>query len=72
MGFVNDVIDCECLKCVFCSRIKEKEKDKFYINFYSIIFLPIFFFFFFFLNFSSLQLNDYNGHVCIIYNCYFL
>ena len=39
MGFVIDVIDCRCLECVFCSRIKKKEKDKFYINFYSIIFL---------------------------------
>ena len=53
MGFINDVIDCGCLGCVFCFRIKEKEKEKekekdnFYINFYSIIFLPIFFFFFF-------------------------
>ena len=32
MAFVNDVIDCECLRCVFCFRIKEKEKDKFYIS----------------------------------------
>ena len=33
VGFVNDVIDCECLKCVFCFRIRKKEKDTFYINF---------------------------------------
>ena len=48
VGFVNDVdvIDRGCLKCVFCFRIKEKEKDIFYINFYSIIFLQSFFFFF--------------------------
>ena len=39
VGFVNDVIDCEYLGYVFCFRIKEKEKDTFYINFYSIIFL---------------------------------
>ena len=39
MGFVNDVIDFECLGCVFCFRIKVKEKDIFYINFYYIIFL---------------------------------
>ena len=46
MGFINDVIDCGCLGFVFCFRIKEKEKDNFYINFYSIIFLQSFFFFF--------------------------
>ena len=39
VGFVNDVIDCECLRCVFYFRIKEKEKYIFYINYYSIIFL---------------------------------
>ena len=39
VGFVNDVIDCECLRCVFYFRIKKKEKYIFYINFYSIIFL---------------------------------
>ena len=39
MGFVNDVIHCGCLRYVFCFKIKEKEKDTFYINFYSIIFL---------------------------------
>ena len=37
VGFVNDVIDCGYLGCVFCFRIKEK--DTFYINFYFIIFL---------------------------------
>ena len=37
MGFINDVINYGCLKCVFCFKIKEKEKDKFYINFYSIL-----------------------------------
>ena len=45
-GFVdllNDVIDYGCLECVFCFRIKEKEKDIFYINFYSIIFIIFFF-----------------------------
>ena len=26
VGFVNKVIDCECLRCVFCFRNKEKEK----------------------------------------------
>ena len=41
VGFVNNVINYECLRYVFCFRIKEKEKEKniFYINFYSIIFL---------------------------------
>ena len=32
VDFVNDVIDCGCLGCEFCFRIKEKEKDIFYIN----------------------------------------
>ena len=44
VGFVNDVIDCECLECVFYFRIKEKGKDTFYRNFYSIIFIQRFFF----------------------------
>ena len=47
VGFVNDVIDGEYLGCVFCFRVKEKEKDTFYINFYSIIFLQSWVFFFF-------------------------
>ena len=34
VDFVNDVIDCRYLGCVFCFRIKEK-KNAFYINFYS-------------------------------------
>ena len=44
VGFVDDVIHRGCLGYVFCFRIKEKEKDTFYINFYSIIFLQRFFF----------------------------
>ena len=44
VGFVNDMIDYGCLGYVFCFRIKEKEKDTFYINFYSIKFLQRFFF----------------------------
>ena len=64
-GFVNDVIDYGCLRCVFCFRIKDKEKDIFYINFYFIIFLQSFFFF---NNFSLLQLNNYNRYLCVIYN----
>ena len=39
VDFVHYVIDYGCLRCVFCFRIKEMEKDIFYINFYSIIFL---------------------------------
>ena len=62
VGFVNDVINRDCLGCVFYFRIKEKERDTFYINFYSIIFL---------FSFSLLQLNNYNGYVYAIYNCYF-
>ena len=27
VGFVNEEIDCGCLRCVFCFKIKEKEKD---------------------------------------------
>ena len=47
VDFVNDVIDCGCLTCIFCFRINEIEKDTFYINFYSIIFLQSCFVFFF-------------------------
>ena len=65
VGFVNDVINCGCLGYVFCFRIKEKEKDTFYIKFNSIIFLQNFFF-------SFLQLNNYNEYICTIYNCCFL
>ena len=46
-GFINNVIDCGCLECVFYFRIKEKEKVIFYINFYSIIFLQMIFFHYF-------------------------
>ena len=60
VGFVKDVTDCGCLRCIFCFRIKDKEKEEFYINFYSTIFLKSFFFFFP----SLLQLNNYNGYVC--------
>ena len=67
VGFVNDVIDCGCLGCIFCFRIKVKEKDTFYINFYSIIIVQSFFFFS-----SLIQLNNYNRYVCAIYNCYLL
>ena len=27
VGFINDEIDCGCLRCVFCFKTKEKEKD---------------------------------------------
>ena len=37
LDFVKDVTNCRCLGCIFCFRIKEKEKDTFYINFYSTI-----------------------------------
>ena len=50
VGFVKDVIDCGCLGCVFCFRIKEKERDTFYINFYSTIFLQSCFFISHYLN----------------------
>ena len=66
VGFIYDVINCGCLRCVFCFRIKDKEKDIFYINFYFIIFLQSFFFFF--NNFSLLQLNNYDRYMCVIYN----
>ena len=66
VDFVNDVIDCGCLGCIFCFRIKVKEKDTFYINFYSIIIVHSFFIS------SLIQLNNYNRYVCAIYNCYFL
>ena len=44
--FVIDVVDCGCLGYVFCFKIKEKEKDTFYINFYFIIFQSFFYLFF--------------------------
>ena len=44
VGFVNDVIDYGCLGYIFFFRIKEKETNTFYINFYSIIFLQSCFF----------------------------
>ena len=67
--FVNDVIDRGYLVCVFVFRIKKKEKDTFYINFYFIIFQS---FFFYYINFLLFQLNNYNEYVCVIYNCFFL
>ena len=33
VGFVNDVINCGCLGCIFCFKIKDKEKDTFYTTF---------------------------------------
>ena len=74
VSFVNYVINCGCMRCVFCFIIKYKEKDTFYINFYSIIFLQscfYFYFLFFYHYFSLLQLNNYNGYMCAIYNCCF-
>ena len=62
VGFINDVINRGYLGYVFCFRLKEKEKDTFYINFYSIIFSNFFF--------LLLQLNNYNGYVYAIYNCF--
>ena len=44
VGFVNGVIDYGCLGYIFFFRIKEKETNTFYINFYSIIFLQSCFF----------------------------
>ena len=64
VDFVNDVIDCECLECIFCFRIKEKEKDTFYINFYSIIIiLQSCIYIYIYIYFSFFQLNNYNGYV---------
>ena len=57
MSFLKAVIDCGCLrfwcgkaKSVFCFWIKEKEKDKFYIDFYCTIFLQSCFFIAHYLN----------------------
>ena len=44
VSFVNDTINRGCLGCVFCFRIKKKEKYTFYIKFYSIIYVKSFFF----------------------------
>ena len=35
VGSVNDVINCECLGCIFCFKIKEKEKEKEKDTFYT-------------------------------------
>ena len=67
MDFVNDVIDRECLECVFYFRIKEKKK-RHILNLFFYNILPKVFFFFF----SLLQLNNYNRYVCAIYNFLFL
>ena len=50
MSFVNDVNDYGYLGCLFYFRIKEKEKDIFYINFYFVMSL-------FFKNFISHYFN---------------
>ena len=47
VGFINDVIDCRCSGCIFHFKIKGKEKDTFYINFYFIMFLQSCCYFFF-------------------------
>ena len=47
VGFINDVIDCKCSGCIFRFKIKGKEKDTFYINFYFIMFLQSCCYFFF-------------------------
>ena len=39
------MIDCGYFRCEFYFRIKEKEKDTFYFNFYSIIFSKVVFYF---------------------------
>ena len=45
-GFINNVIDRECLECVFCFRVKEKEKIILcQLLFYNI--LPKYFYFYF-------------------------
>ena len=63
--FVNDVIDCECLGCVFVLKLRRKRKTHSISNFILQYFSKVFFF-------SLLQLINYNGYVCVIYNCYFL
>ena len=51
------------LECHFLHEVSERET--FCNNFYSTIFLQIFFFY------SFLELNNYNGYVCTIYKCCF-
>ena len=63
VSFVNYVIDCRCLRYVFCFKItKKRERHILYqLLFYNIL-----------LNFFLLlQLNNYNGYVCTIYNYFF-
>ena len=61
MVFVKAEIDCECLKCVFCFRNKEKKRGTFCNNFYSTILLQSCFF-----SPSFLELNNHNGYVSAI------
>ena len=63
VSFVNDVIDCRCLRYVFCFKITKKREI--YIL-YQLLFYNILLKFF-----LLLQLNNYNGYVCTIYNCFF-
>ena len=63
VSFVNDVIDYRCLRCVFCFKITKKRKKHIL---YQLLFYNILLKFF-----LLLQLNNYNGYVCTIYNCFF-
>ena len=66
VGFVNEMIDYECLEYVFCFKIEEKEKDTFYINFYFIIFLQSFLFFFISHSFNGIIIMDMFVHFIIV------
>ena len=58
VGFINDVIDCRCSGCIFRFKIKGKEKDTFYIDFYFIMFLQSCCYFFFFSFFNWIIIMD--------------
>ena len=66
VGYIKDMIDFGFLRFVFYFRIKEKEKNTFYINFYSTIFLQNYFFISLYLNWIIIT------DMCVIYNCFYL
>ena len=76
VGFVKNVIDNVCLSCVFCFKIKGKRKTHFISNFIlQYAYQKLLFYNIspkLFLYFSLYELNNYNGYVCAIYNCFFL
>ena len=63
---LNEKLECHLARPHALSH-EVSERETFCNNFYSTIFLQICFFFY-----SFLELNNYNGYVCAIYNCCFI